>query len=70
VPIYEYRCMQCHTKFEKFVRSLADPAEIRCPHCGSVAVKKGWSLFGMGKGDDSAASVSAPSLAGCDTGGT
>lgn len=48
MPIYEYTCEDCETQFEKFVRSMASAAEIKCPHCGGTHVKKGWSLFGTG----------------------
>jgi len=70
MPIYEYSCLNCHTQFEKFVRSMAVAGEIQCPHCGSTEVKKGWSVFGLGKGAGVAGSFAAPAAGGCDTGGT
>jgi putative FmdB family regulatory protein len=33
MPIYEYRCDDCRTKFEKFVR-YPDRDEVLCPSCG------------------------------------
>jgi putative FmdB family regulatory protein len=46
MPIYEYRCEKCGTKFEKFVRSISARIELRCPQCGSEEVRKVFSLFG------------------------
>lgn len=46
MPIYEYTCTECDARFEKFVRSIAQDADIHCPECGGSQVKKGWSLFG------------------------
>lgn len=65
MPIYEYTCNDCNTQFEKLVRSMTVPVEVRCPECGGTHVKKGWSLFGakLGSGLDSisaAASSCAP----------
>jgi putative FmdB family regulatory protein len=33
MPIYEYLCEDCRTKFEKFVR-YPDREQIECPSCG------------------------------------
>ena len=32
MPIFEYRCSDCETKFEKLVRRAEDAVE--CPKCG------------------------------------
>ena len=48
MPIYEYTCSDCDKQFEKLVRSMTAPVEVRCPECGGTHVKKGWSLFGTG----------------------
>lgn len=50
MPIYEYACQDCGAQFEKFVRSMTAQNEIRCPDCGGIHTKKGWSLFGTGAG--------------------
>ncbi len=54
MPIYEYTCLDCESKFEKFVRSFNAPAEVQCPHCGGTHTKKGWSLFGARSGGGTA----------------
>ena len=35
MPIYEYRCEVCHTRFEQYVRSMSADAQIVCPSCGA-----------------------------------
>jgi putative FmdB family regulatory protein len=34
MPIYEYLCEDCGTKFEKLVRRAAQASEVECPSCG------------------------------------
>ena len=34
MPIYEYICDDCGTKFEKLVRRSSDVPELVCPSCG------------------------------------
>jgi len=48
MPIYEYRCTECDERFELFVRSAAQQTAPTCPRCGSPAVQKALSLFGVG----------------------
>lgn len=69
MPIYEYTCDECDNRFEKFVRTMTTPLEVKCPKCGSLHVRKGWSVFGTSGGNGSAGSFSA-SAGGCNTGGT
>ncbi|PXW23995.1 FmdB family zinc ribbon protein [Paraburkholderia caballeronis] len=37
MPLYDYRCRDCHTQFETLVRAGATPV---CPRCGSAALDK------------------------------
>jgi len=69
MPIYEYECLDCGDKFEKFVQSMkADPKGIECPNCGSHNIQKALSLFGVRGG---AASASTSSAGGsCGSGST
>jgi putative FmdB family regulatory protein len=41
MPIYDYRCKQCHHDFELLVKSSTIPA---CPACGSLEIDKQVSL--------------------------
>ena len=45
MPIYEYQCADCNTKFEKLVRRTAEAAEIDCPSCGQKHVSQQYSTF-------------------------
>ncbi len=70
VPIYEYVCTDCSEQFEKFVRSMTAPVEVKCPHCGGTHVKKGWSTFGTGKAGVSLGGLAASAASSCSPGGT
>jgi putative FmdB family regulatory protein len=43
MPIYEYSCEDCGTKFEKLVRRSGDGVE--CPSCGQSHLKTELSTF-------------------------
>jgi len=45
MPIYEYRCEDCGTKFEKLVRRAADAPGVECPSCGQTHLKQELSTF-------------------------
>ena len=45
MPIYEYSCDDCGTKFEKLVRRAADVPELECPSCGQKHLKQELSTF-------------------------
>ena len=47
MPIYEYGCIDCGSRFEKLVKISHDGIE-ECPKCGSKNVKKAFSTFGIG----------------------
>jgi putative FmdB family regulatory protein len=68
MPIYEYRCRQCHHTFENIVLSIRE--KISCPKCQSSAVEKQLSVFSS-PGAQSEKTVSAggcgctPATCGC-----
>jgi putative FmdB family regulatory protein len=70
MPIYEYTCGDCSAQFEKFVRSMTAEVEVRCPQCGGLHVKKGWSVFGTGKSDGSLSGLLPSAASACSPGGT
>ncbi len=45
MPIYEYVCQDCSTKYDKLVRSLKTKIELKCPQCGSHHGEKALSAF-------------------------
>lgn len=69
MPIYEYTCKDCETQFEKFVRSMTSAVEVKCPHCGGMHVKKGWSVFGTGSAG-TGLNLSASAASNCSPAGT
>ena len=58
MPIFEYQCPDCGTKFEKIVGS--GTATVACKNCGSPHVEKLLSVFAV----SGAARPIAPSEAG------
>ncbi len=56
MPIYEYECLSCGSKFEYF-RNLSDnDGELKCPHCEAANPRRVYSVF---------ATTSSPSSPGC-----
>jgi len=58
MPIYEYRCQDCGTRFEKLVRSQAPEEELMCPACGQKRLTQELSLFAAPR--SSSATQSSP----------
>ena len=48
MPIYEYACKNCDTKFEKLVRSMNSSEKVDCPKCGSTKTARALSVFAVG----------------------
>lgn len=64
MPIYEYQCEKCHTKFEA-IRSMKDAdAEIACKSCQSNKTKRALSLC-YSKSDGHSTSTSSSHSGGC-----
>jgi putative FmdB family regulatory protein len=57
MPIYEYACSSCGTRFEKLVRRFGEA--VSCSACASAAVEKQLSVFAV------VSSSAAPAFAGC-----
>lgn len=64
MPIYEYKCQDCGTKFEKLVRRQGETPELECPSCGQKHLKQELSTFAAHAGG--AKSQDAPM---CPSGG-
>jgi len=45
MPIYEYKCQDCGTKFEKLVRKTSDQNGVACPSCGQTHLSQEFSTF-------------------------
>jgi putative FmdB family regulatory protein len=61
MPIFEYSCDDCGTKFEKLVRRSADADAVRCPGCGHDHLTTEYSTFAARAGS----SKSAEPAGGC-----
>ncbi|MFC1536653.1 zinc ribbon domain-containing protein [Pseudomonadota bacterium] len=57
MPIYEFQCKQCETRFETLVRSSDKPA---CPQCQSENLQKLISAHAVGSGAPDTPCGSAP----------
>lgn len=61
MPIFEYKCSDCNTKFEILHKSTSNLEEVVCPKCGSKEYKKLLSAFSASVSKDF--SYNAPSCA-------
>src|SRR6478609_5343842 len=46
MPIYEYECRNCGTRFEKMQPITSDPVKI-CPNCGEEQVRRVFQPVGV-----------------------
>lgn len=61
MPIYEYRCPACDTKFEQLIRD-SEALELRCPNCGTREVNRLLSIFATSNSVGASATANAPDL--------
>lgn len=64
MPIFEYACDDCGTKFEKLVRRTAEADQVECPSCGHRHLTTQYSTFAARAGK----SKSAAEVPGCGSG--
>lgn len=69
MPIYEYRCEDCGTKFEKLVRS-PEVNGLVCPSCGASHLKMELSTFAAhsGSAKSAARGDAGAMMGGCPAG--
>jgi putative FmdB family regulatory protein len=48
MPIYEYTCEACNTRFEQLQRSMSSSTPAKCPECGSPRTARALSVFAVG----------------------
>jgi len=48
MPVYDYKCNECETKFEVFHKTLKEETEVICPSCSSVNSRKVMSAANVG----------------------
>jgi len=66
MPIFEYLCDDCGTKFEKLVRNRASN-DVLCPSCGESHLTTQFSTFAAHSDDSSRASAN-DALPSCASG--
>lgn len=67
MPIYEYKCSECKTKFEVLHKSSTDKKEVSCPECNSVNNKKLYSAFSSNINSESGSASGDCSTGQCQT---
>jgi putative FmdB family regulatory protein len=45
MPLFEYKCNDCNTKYEVLHKSISNPSDVICPNCNSLNAKKLLSTF-------------------------
>jgi putative FmdB family regulatory protein len=65
MPIFEYACDDCGTRFEKLVRRSAETEAVQCPSCGDRHVTTQYSTFAAHAGK---VQSSPESASGCGSG--
>jgi putative FmdB family regulatory protein len=58
MPLYEYACPSCGSRFEALQKSFREPAS--CPHCGAADVERLLSTFAMASGGAASRAAAAP----------
>ena len=60
MPIYEYKCQDCGTKFEKLLRRSEEAAGLNCPSCGKRHLSQEFSTFAAHANGGQAPTSGAP----------
>jgi len=66
MPIFEYQCEECKSKFEILHKSTSSKEEVLCPECHSKKSKKLISSFSSVEYSSSDFSNSSCATGGCD----
>ncbi len=62
MPIFEYKCEDCGTSFEKLIRRTGE--EVACPKCGESHLKQQLSTFSAHAASPAAKAPAMPSCPG------
>jgi putative FmdB family regulatory protein len=68
MPMYEYGCLACNSRFDRLRRMDQDDTGVTCPTCQSESVQRRLSVFASysrGASASVAAEVAAPSGGTC-----
>jgi len=69
MPIFEYSCEECGTKFEKLIYRQSDEAALHCPECGKQHLRRELSTFAAHSHAPAQAAPRCPSGGVCPTPG-
>lgn len=64
MPLYEYRCASCASRFEVLRRMGQGSEGVACPECGHERVEKQYSTFAGAAGGSGTSSAAACSPSG------
>ena len=71
MPIYEYTCKSCNSKFEHLVRSMSagdgegSKSKVKCPECGSARTARALSVFAVSSDGGKSPSADTPACGRC-----
>ena len=52
MPLYEFVCVHCKSRFRKLVGVVANPSPLQCPKCASAEVTQRISRFARVRSED------------------
>jgi len=70
MPIYEFRCADCGTRFEALCRIGSSGEDLNCPQCQGISLQRLMSTFfsrGSSNGDHERTGASSSKCAGCSS---
>lgn len=65
MPIYEYVCQECNSRFERIV--TAQNGKAQCPKCGSLRATMQFSTFAAHTGNGNSADLASGQSAGASS---
>ena len=66
MPVFEYQCKSCNTKYEVLHKSTLKQEEVSCPNCESKESKKLFSSFSASVNNSSSYSGGSCASGNCD----
>ena len=69
MPIYEYKCEQCGSRYEQMRRMTDADRDLECPECKSTAIKRQLSAFATSTSSSSAVPAGGCGKPQCGMGG-
>jgi putative FmdB family regulatory protein len=64
MPIYEYTCKACESRFEQLVRTMSGTERVKCPECGSARTARALSVFAVASDAGRKSSSPPPGICG------